>query len=246
MHFSYLGLPKVAIMIFKSLVRLGKISLVILIFLLESGCTIGPKDAYSPKTAGERARWQSIVHRLASLGETADPKKPTKYWKLGFIKSQDINAYYSGEGKFYVTDGFTHLSKPIQNAILAHLVAHDVASHVGERVAITVATSTAFTVLGFAIPGASLLDYFVNPIVINTYGQHQELEADRIAIWILNKERRGLAETQAFREFLKTLLNSPRKEKPGFFSNYPLIKRRISQMDQIIAGKVKSQHPLEK
>ena len=93
---------------------------------------------------------------------------------------------------------------------------------------------------------SAVLSCFVNPIVINTYGQHQELEADRIAIWILNKGRRGMAETQAFREFLKTLLNSPRKEKPGFSSNYPLIKRRIRQIDQIIAGKVKSQHPLEK
>ncbi len=225
---------------------LGRWVAILLVLLLFWGCTIGPKDVYSPKTAGERARWQSIVHRLASLGEIADPKKPTKYWKLGFTKSQDINAYYSGEGKFYVTDGFTHLARPIQDAILAHLVAHDVASHVGERIAVTVATSSAFTVLGFAIPGASLLDYVVNPIVINTYGKHQELEADRIAIWILSKERGNLAKAQAFREYLNTLLNSPKKENPGFFSNYPLIKLRISQMDQIIAGKVKPQHPHEK
>jgi len=220
------------------------IGLFIFFLLVESGCTIGPKNVYSPKTSVERARWQSIVHRLASLGEIADPKKPTKYWKLGFIKSKDINAFYSGEGKFFVTDGFTHLSRPIQNAILAHMVAHDVASHVEERVALTVATSSAFTVLGLVIPGANLLDYIANPIVINTYGQHQELEADRIAIWILTKEGGSLSEVQAFREYLNTLLNSLEKGKPGVFSNYPLIKERMRQIDQIIAGKVPPQHPL--
>jgi Zn-dependent protease with chaperone function len=226
--------------------RIVKIGLFVSFLLFGSGCTIGPKDVYSPKTSGERARWQSIVHRLAGLGGTADPSKPTKYWKLGLIKSQDINAYNSGDGKFYVTDGFFHLSRPIQDAILAHMLAHDVASHVGKRVAVTVATSSAFTILGVVIPGAGLLDYIVNPIVINSYGQQQELEADRIAIWILTKRGGNFTEVKAFREYLNTLPESPKKGKVDFFSNYPLIKKRISQIDQIIAGKVKPQNPHKK
>ena len=71
------------------------------------------------------------------------------------------------------------------DGVVAHEVAHEVLGHVGNRRKLSIALTSGFAVLGVAAPGAGLLDFIVNPVVVRAFGRQQELEADQKALEIL-------------------------------------------------------------
>ena len=74
---------------------------------------------------------------------------------------------------------------PIIEAVVAHEVAHEVMGHVGTRRKLSLSLTASFGALGIFVPGAGLLDFVVNPLVVRAFGRHQELKADQKAVEIL-------------------------------------------------------------
>ncbi|HTG10520.1 MAG TPA: hypothetical protein VK746_06960, partial [Candidatus Eisenbacteria bacterium] len=56
---------------------------------------------------------------------------------------------------------------------------------VGTRRKLSLSLTASFGALGIFAPGAGLLDFVVNPLVVRAFGRHQELQADQKAVEIL-------------------------------------------------------------
>ena len=57
--------------------------------------------------------------------------------------------------------------------------------HVGTRRKLSLSLTASFGALGIFVPGAGLLDFVVNPLVVRAFGRQQELKADQKAVEIL-------------------------------------------------------------
>ena len=57
--------------------------------------------------------------------------------------------------------------------------------HVGTRRKLSLSLTASFGALGIFAPGAGLLDFVVNPLVVRAFGRHQEMQADQKAVEIL-------------------------------------------------------------
>jgi Zn-dependent protease with chaperone function len=178
--------------------------------LLVPACATTPEGAYyAAPTDPDTARMSPILYRAASAGGD-DPQR----YSFAFIKSPTAAAYSDEDATFYFTDGLMRQPTPIIEAAVAHEVAHEVLGHVGSRRKLSLSLTASFSTLGLVAPGAGLLDFLVNPLVVRAFGRQQEMQADQKAVEILramghSAPRRSLAVA------LETLASHTPKEREG-------------------------------
>ena len=149
--------------------------------LLLSACASAPEGTYYASPADPTTvRMSHILHRAAIAGGD-DPHR----YGFAFIKSPTAAAYSDEDATFYFTDGLMRQPAAIIEAVVAHEVAHEVMGHVGTRRKLSLSLTASFGALGIFAPGAGLLDFVVNPLVVRAFGRHQELQADQKAVEIL-------------------------------------------------------------
>lgn len=199
------------------------------IALVLTGCATVPQGTYFP--ALDRPDSLKVSHALyrAAVAAGDDPSR----YSFALVASNEANAYSAPDANFYVTDGLARLPAPVVEAMIAHEVAHEVLGHAGKRRALQLSISGAFTALGIFIPGASLADFVVNPLVVRAFGRDQEKEADLKAVEILRAmgnqtPRRALwLALQAVSEVNKE------KEEAGLLAVHPPLKGRLVALEPI-------------
>src|SRR5262245_49285682 len=175
-----------------------------------SACATTPEGTYyAAPTDPDTARMCQILYRAASAGGD-DPQ----HYSFAFIKSPTAAAYSDEDATFYFTDGLMRQPTPIIEAAVAHEVAHEVLGHVGSRRKLSLSLTASFSTLGLFAPGAGLLDFLVNPLVVRAFGRQQEMQADQKAVEILramghSAPRRSLAVA------LEALASHTPKEREG-------------------------------
>src|SRR5260370_5838533 len=149
--------------------------------LLLAGSPLAPEGTYFPRpSAPSTPRMAQIRSRTAVAGGD----DPTRYG-FAFIKSPTAAAYSDEDAVFYFTDGLMRQPTPVIEAVVAHEVAHEVLGHVGTRRKLSLSLTASFRALRLFAPGAGLLDFVVNPLVVRAFCRYQEMQADQKAVEIL-------------------------------------------------------------
>lgn len=152
-----------------------------LLVVLAAGCAMAPDGAYFPEPS---TRTAAVAHALYRAAQAAGDD-PARY-SFALIKRRDISAF-SGEedATFYFSDGLAALPAPHRDALVAREVAHEVLGHAGQRRALSLGITGTFTVLGIIVPGLSVADWVVNPLIVRAFNRDQEVSADLRAVEIL-------------------------------------------------------------
>ena len=152
----------------------------LLAIVLASGCAGIHDRAYYPP-AGPTTR--ALAERLHRAAEAAGDD-PARY-SFALLASPNVVAYSAGEATFYFSEGLLRQPPAVIDAISARQVAHAVLGHAGQRAALSWSVTAGFTVLGFVVPGASLLDFAVNPLIVRAFTRDQVIAADRRTVEML-------------------------------------------------------------
>ena len=134
----------------------------------------------------------------------------------------------------YVTDGLARMPLHVVEPLIAHEVAHEVLGHLGKKQALSLSITAGFALVGVFVPGASLADLVVNPLVVRAYSREHELEADARAVEIL----RAMG-YQAPRRTLWLALqaadahNGKIKEQGGVFATHPAMADRLAALQPL-------------
>jgi len=201
--------------------------------LLLSACATAPEGTYyATPTDPSTVRMSHILHR-AAVAAGDDPER----YGFAFIKSPTAAGYSDEDATFYFTDGLMRQPTPIVEAVVAHEVAHEVLGHVGTRRKLSLSLTASFGALGLFAPGAGLLDFVVNPLVVRAFSRRQEMEADQKAVEILRAmghpaPRRSLATA------LETLAAHTPKEREGLeglLATHPSLDERLAALEPLEA-----------
>ncbi|PYM19823.1 MAG: hypothetical protein DMD78_23490 [Candidatus Rokuibacteriota bacterium] len=206
--------------------RLTALSSVGLLFFM--ACTTVPERAYFPPADRDETRvLATTLYRVAS----AAGDDPARY-SFALIASRDVSAFTAEDATFYFSEGLARQPARVLDALVAHEVAHELLGHRGQRRALSLGLSAGFMVLGVVVPGASLLDLLVSPLIVRAYTRDQEIAADLKAADILGlmtyeTPRRALAE--ALREAAK-INGVPRG---GWFATEPDLEDRLAALEPL-------------
>jgi Zn-dependent protease with chaperone function len=199
--------------------------------LLLTACATAPEGTYFARpTDPSTSRIAGILHRAAIAGGD-DPQR----YGFAFIKSPTAAAYSDEDATFYFTDGLMRQPDPIVEAVVAHEVAHEVLGHVGTRRKLSLSLTASFATLGIFAPGAGLLDFIVNPLVVRAFGRYQELQADQKAVEILRAmghraPRRSLANAL---EALASHVPKEREGLEGLLATHPTLDDGVAALEPL-------------
>jgi len=198
---------------------------------LLAACASAPAGTYfAPPGDPATARMASTLHRAAfTAGD--DPSR----YSFAFVKSPVAAVYSDEDACFFFTEGLMRLPDQVVDPMVAHEVAHEVLGHVSWRRTLSLTLSAGFGVLGLMVPGAGLIDFVVNPLVVRAFSRRQELDADRKAVEILRgmgypAPRRTLAE--ALRR-VDVTYPKPKEELAGLLSAQPELEERLQRLEPL-------------
>jgi Zn-dependent protease with chaperone function len=153
----------------------------VLLTVLTMGCAIAPDAAYYPEPA---PRTSHVAHALYRAAKAAGDD-PARY-SFALIKSRDVSAFSGSEdATFYFSDGLAALPSAQVDALVAREVAHEVLGHAGQRRAPSMGLTGTFFVLGFIVPGLSVADWVLNPLIVRAFTRDQVIAADLRSIEII-------------------------------------------------------------
>jgi Zn-dependent protease with chaperone function len=202
--------------------------LVVLLVVAGGACATIPDRAYFPAQGHDDTRvLASTLYRLAEAAGD-DPRR----YSFAMIASRDVSAFTTEDATFYFSEGLARQPARVVDALVAHEVAHELLGHRGQRRSLSLGLSAGFTVLGVIVPGASLLDLLVSPLVVRAYTRDQEIAADLKAADLLGgmghgAPRRALAD--ALREAAK--VNGP--PRGGWLATEPQLEERIAALSPL-------------
>jgi Zn-dependent protease with chaperone function len=175
-----------------------RVFLLLLLAASVGGCALlpsTPKGAYFPEPSTRTTVLANTLYRAAQ----AAGDDPARY-SFALVKTKGVSAFSGDEDAvFYFSDGLAALPARYLDSMVAREVAHEVLGHAGKRRALSLSITGTFTVVGFIVPGLSLADWVVNPLIVRAFNRDQEIDADRRAVEILRSmghelPRRTLAE----------------------------------------------------
>jgi len=196
--------------------------------LVLTGCASVPDHAYYPSPSDPATKAVAGSLYRAARAASDDPAR----YSFALIRTRDVSAYTADDATFYFSEGLTMQPSHVLDALIAHEVAHELLGHSGRRRALSLGLSASFTVLGFMVPGASLVDFLVNPLLVRAYTRDQEAAADLKAVEVLrdmgyNAPRRLLAE--ALRQ--AAAING--RPRAGWFATEPDIDDRLFALEPL-------------
>jgi Zn-dependent protease with chaperone function len=155
-------------------------ALFLLLVLVTTGCGGLERRAYFPP---DDASTRALAHTLYRAAQSAGDE-PGRY-SFALLASRDVSAFTADDATFYFSEGLAQQPQAVIDALVARQVAHEVLGHAGQRRALTLSLTAGFTALGLIVPGAGLLDFAVNPLVVRAFSRDQVVAADLRAVEIL-------------------------------------------------------------
>jgi len=201
--------------------------------LLLSACASTPAGTYYAEPANPSTTQMASILSRAAIAGGDDPQR----YGFAFIKSPTAAAYSDEDATFYFTDGLMRQPTPVVEPVVAHEVAHEVLGHIGTRRRLSLSITAGFGMLGVFAPGAGLLDFVVNPLVVRAYSRYQEMQADRKAVEIL-RAMGYRAPRRALATALTALADYAPKEKQGLeglLATHPDLDDRLAALEPLEA-----------
>ena len=203
-----------------------RVFLLLLLVASVSGCALlpsTPEGAYFPAPSSRTTVVANALYRAAQ----AAGDDPARY-SFALVKTKGVSAFSGDEDAvFYFSDGLAALPARHLESMVAREVAHEVLGHAGQRRALSLSITGTFTVVGFIVPGLSLADWVVNPLIVRAFSRDQEIDADRRAVEILRSmghelPRRTLAEALRAVEAANGVSNG------GLLAVFPALADRLA------------------
>lgn len=198
--------------------------------LVLAGCAGVPKGTYFPSlTNPDTLKVSHALYRAAA----AAGDDPSQY-SFAMVASPEVQAWCAEHATFYFTDGLARMPVHVVEPLVAHEVAHEVLGHLGKKQALSLSITAGFAVVGVFVPGASLADFVVNPLVVRAYSREHELEADARAVEILRAmgyraPRRALWLALQFAD----AQNGKIKEQGGMLATHPSMTDRLAALQPL-------------
>ena len=200
------------------------------VILLLAGCASVPSGTYLPSlTDPDTLKVSNALYKAAQ----AAGDEPSRY-SFALVRSPQAQAWTAADATFYVTDGLARMPVHIVEPLIAHEVAHELLGHLGQKQALSLSITAGFAILGVLVPGASLADFVVNPLIVRAYSREHELQADARAVEIL--QAMGY---QAPRRALYLALqaadtrNGKIKEEGGVLATHPKMTERLAALQPL-------------
>jgi len=203
-----------------------RVFLLLLLVASVSGCALlpsTPEGAYCPEPSSRTTVVANTLHRAAR----AAGDNPARY-SFALVKTNAVSAFSGDEDAvFYFSDGLAALPARHLDSMVAREVAHEVLGHAGKRRALSLSITGTFTAVGFIVPGLSLADWVVNPLIVRAFSRDQEIDADRRAVEILRSmghelPRRTLAEA------LRAVEAANGASSRGLLAAFPALADRLA------------------
>jgi Zn-dependent protease with chaperone function len=198
-----------------------------LLLLTLAGCASVADRAYYPPPDEHTRVLSHALHRAAE----AAADDPTRY-SFALLASRDAAAYSSDDATFYFTEGLARQPRPVMDALIAHEVAHEVLGHAGQRRALSLSLTAGFTVLGVVIPGASLLDFAVSPLIVRAFTRDQEVSADLRAVEILRVMGYAMPK-RTLAEALRAVASLHGPKRGGVLASEPSLDQRLVVLEPL-------------
>lgn len=199
------------------------------LFIL-TGCASVPDRAYYPSPSDPVTKRVAASLYHAARAASDDPAR----YSFALLRTRDVSAYTADDATFYFSEGLTMQPPHVLDALIAHEVAHELLGHPGRRRALSLGLSAGFSVLGFIIPGAGLVDFLVNPLLVRAYTRDQEIAADLKGVEVLRamgyEAPRGLL-SEALRR--AAMING--RPRGGWFATEPDIEDRLTALEPLEA-----------
>ena len=199
-----------------------------------AGCTSLHDRAYYPDPADRDTRALAAALWNAARAASDDPRG----YSFAMIRSNHVGAYTVEDATFYFTQGLARQPAPVIDALVAHEVAHELLGHVGQRRALALSLGAGFSVLGLTIPGASLMDFVVNPLIIRAFTRDQEIAADLKAVEIL-RDMGYEAPRRALADALRSAARVNGPPRGGWLATEPSLDDRLVKLEPL---ELESQH----
>jgi Zn-dependent protease with chaperone function len=212
--------------------RVWPLVLVVMLTVWATGCATVPERAYYPNPADPETRVLAEALWRAAKAASDDPGE----YSFAMIRSNHVSAYTVEDATFYFTQGLAKQPTKVIDALVAHEVAHELLGHIGQRRAVALSLGAGFTVLGIAVPGASLLDFVANPLIIRAFTRDQVIAADLKAVEIL-RDMGYAAPRRALAEALRAAAKINGTPRGGWLATEPTLKDRLSRLEPLEADK---------
>ena len=204
----------------------------LLLLVTTAGCATVPDRAYYPNPADPETRVLAEALWRAAKAASDDPGE----YSFAMIRSNDVSAYTVEDATFYFTQGLAKQPTKVVDALVAHEVAHELLGHIGQRRALALSLGAGFTVLGFAIPGAGLLDLVANPLIVRAFTRDQEIAADLRAVEVL-RDMGYEAPKRALAEALRAAAQVNGPPRGGWLATEPALEDRLGKLEPLEAEK---------
>jgi len=213
-----------------ALMRAGRGFVVIGAITVLSGCGSVPSGTYFPSPTNPDSL--KVSHALYKAAVAAGDE-PARY-SFAMVASPRVQAWSAGNAAFYVTDGLARMPVHVVEPLIAHEVAHEVLGHVGRKQALSLSITGGFAIFGLLVPGASLADLVVNPLIVRAYSRGNELEADARAVEIL----RAMGYSTPRRALWLALRaadarNGKINEQGGVLATHPPMAQRLAALEPL-------------
>jgi Zn-dependent protease with chaperone function len=171
------------------------------------------------------------VPDLSDAAARAAGDDPARY-SFAMLRSRHIGAYHTDDAIFYFSDGLARQPAAHVDALVAHEVAHEILGHAGRRAAVALGTTAGLTVMGVIVPGLSLADLVINPLIVRAFSRDQEIAADLRAVDVLGAmghdcPRRTLADA------LRAAAAINGQAPGGFFATEPTLEERLAALEPL-------------
>ncbi|MDD3846785.1 MAG: M48 family metalloprotease [Syntrophorhabdaceae bacterium] len=173
------------------------------------------------------------------LTESRSVVSPYSIYRFQFaiVEDKTPNAWVNTQkGLFVVTTGLLRMCDDNELALVfLHENAHIKYNHAAKNSLLSDATSAAFTIGGFFLPGVGYGNLIVNPLVTKGYSRSQELEADKDVIDQCHLLRLTPDHYVSALEKMKQYATSKgdSSDSTGLFDSHPNLQYRIDTINTI-------------
>lgn len=213
-----------------ALSQISRSALIGCLLLALAGCASVPGGTYFPALNHPDSLKVSHALYRAAVAAGDDPAQYT----FALVASPQLQAWSDANATFYVTDGLAKMPASMVEPVIAHEVAHWVLGHTGKRRALSFSITTGFAIVGVLVPGSSLADFVVNPLIVRAFSRGQEKEADARAVEIL----RAMGYTAPRRTLWLALQatdarNGKMDESGGLLATHPPMAERLAALEPL-------------
>lgn len=173
-----------------------------------------------------------VSHALyrAAVASGDDPAR----YSFALVASPRVQAWSDDHTTFYVSDGLARMPVHVLEPLIAHEVAHELLGHVRKKRALSLSITSVFAIVGVLVPGGSLADFLVNPLIVRAFSREQELEADARAVEILRAMGYPAPRRALFLALQVTeAQNGKMSNRGGLLATHPPMAQRLAALEPL-------------